>query len=721
MARSAGIAVDNQLIGGLITEATGLNFPENAATDISNLVIDDTGLITRRLGFDFEGGYSSKEIDKTNKAINYFIWKNAGNNGNRSFVTIQVGLEIHFYEVGTAEGSLSEGAKTFSIDLNPYYIGGPDPQQIECSFASGLGYLFITHPNIDPLYVSYDSDDDSFNVSVLTIEIRDFEGVVDGLDWDERPTTLTNPHRYNIMNQGWYHTALNAVGFPTQTISAWRSDGRTTRSDYPSNSDVWWYYKGPYPFYADDVLGANSEYFRNILVNTVAVGNSPAPKGHYILNLHYQDRSAASGVPDIPVQTTALSRVSCNAFFAGRVFYSGLSGEGYVGKVYFSQVIERNEQFGACYQQMDPTAESNSDLLPTDGGVIAIADCGTILRMQAVGNSLIVWANNGIWSISGSEGIGFRANDYAVTKISSTTILNASNFIDVEGLPMWWNQNGIYSLIAVDQAGSFNVQNVSDKQIKTFLNDIPADSKKYVRGYYNNFTKTINWLYRTSAPTTVEQRYQYNAVLVHDLKINAFYPWTLPSSDITFHGVLVVDGSVYQLGSEVVVAGDGLPILTILDEEVTVTRETSTTSVGVFKYIVYQNGRMTFAETRNINHIDWAGVHNLSYTSYADFGWKVHGEGMRKFQATYVTFFIDTDLPSSMDVYTKWDWATSNITGRYSSVQRLTVSNVNYKLQKFRRKIRGHGVALQFRIQSVGNEPMSYIGLSMYETGNQSP
>ena len=67
MARGSGTVVENNFVNGLITEATGMNFPENACISASNVVFKETGEVTRRLGYDYESAYqlNSKTINSS--------------------------------------------------------------------------------------------------------------------------------------------------------------------------------------------------------------------------------------------------------------------------------------------------------------------------------------------------------------------------------------------------------------------------------------------------------------------------------------------------------------------------------------------------------------------------------------------------------------------------------------------------------------------------------
>lgn len=726
MARQGGIVVENNLTGGLVTEATGLNFPENACTETYNCEFDPVGRVNRRKGFKFETGFSLKTVNKTGAAISQFLWKNVGGNGDRNFLVVQIGVVLLFYSVDK-NATLSSGARADFIDLSAYQVPGSPPFiGVECSFSNGLGYLFVTHPYLEPFYIKYNEVTNVFSVQTINLRVRDFEGVEDGLPTDTRVFSLDSQHKYNLYNQGWSAPAKGFYGGSDIALTLWSNDGFTTRGDYPSNADVWWFYRGPYDLGSGVPISQNPAFFRNILVDTLAIGNSPAPKGHYLLNLHYQDRSAVSGVPGLPATNTGYFRVATNAFYSGRVFYSGLAQSGYVGKVYFSQIIERDSQFGECYQSNDPTSEDNSDLLPSDGGVISIAEAGKILRMIPVGNSLIVFAVNGIWSIMGSEGLGFRANDYSVRKISSNSIISATNFIDYNGTPMWWATDGIYTIQTDNAVGSASVANVTDKSIKTFFGDIPPESKKYARGIWNPYTNTIEWVYRSIAPVTVEQRYEYDRILVLNTLSGAFYPWTISSTDtVKVAGVVLVDGQSSELGTEAVTDNAFEVVTDDLGITVTVSGRAVSAVAPITKYLVglgpATSFSLTFAEISDPSYIDWKGTADQDYLSYFVTGYKVHGEGLRKFQPTIFKVFSKNETDTEFLIYGQWDYANNGDNGRWSMVQRIENPAEGYDYDGRKVKVRGHGTALQIRISSVTGMNFDIIGFATYETGNASP
>src|SRR5690242_10780182 len=101
MPRSTAVAVENNFRNGRITEATGLNFPENACTDELNCIFNLPGNVTRRLGFNFEGNYSTKTIDRTQSVVQSYLWKNVAGSGTTILVVVQVGSTLYFYDASS--------------------------------------------------------------------------------------------------------------------------------------------------------------------------------------------------------------------------------------------------------------------------------------------------------------------------------------------------------------------------------------------------------------------------------------------------------------------------------------------------------------------------------------------------------------------------------------------------------------------------------------------
>lgn len=193
-------------VKGLITEASPLTYPENASIGELNTIVSRKGNRTRRQGIRYEENFVMNNIAEAtaNVAINEFTWHSVAKQQGKVVTAIQVGPVIHFWEVDQAP--LSDNKLSFTVDLAQFKSPSANSAEIKlqaASFSSGAGYLFIAHPLCDPIVVEYLKETGTYNAVRVIIQIRDFDGVYDGLSNDEEPSTLSNEHRYNLKNQGW--------------------------------------------------------------------------------------------------------------------------------------------------------------------------------------------------------------------------------------------------------------------------------------------------------------------------------------------------------------------------------------------------------------------------------------------------------------------------------------------------------------------------------------
>lgn len=699
MPRTKAYTIDRNFVAGLITDTTALNFPDNACTETLNCVFDPSGRITRRLGFDWERDHATKAIPLGNGVVTSFFWKEVAGDGNTNFYVVQVGATLYFYD--TESGSVSFGELSDTVDLTGHAIAGAtDIGTQACQFAYGRGYLFVTHPQLDPFYVYWDGAD--IDSETITVEIRDLVGVDDALAVDARPTatvgSMDDEHKYNLFNQGWYHDS-NAA------LTAWD----TARSDLPSNADVWWQYKN------------TSDAFDAAVIANTPLGNTPAAKGHYILEAFDQDRSTASGVANIP-DVTITSRPSVVAFFAGRVWYGGVDSQTTVNTLYFSQIVEGPTEFGRCYQANDPTSEELFALLPTDGGTLEVSGAGVIYKLVPMGNSLLVFASNGIWAVAGSEGIGFIANDFSVIKISSSEVDNDTSFVIVEGAPFWWGVGSINTILTEDNM-TFRVVSISDKKIRNFyVDEILPLSKTQAVGAYNPEDRTIAWLYRSTESDSPETTTQFDRVLVYNILTQAFYLWDIPTDEVRVHSIGLFKKSSEGITTLNVIVDGGDNVELDNNDNVISFLFASNVSLPVFKFFVsYNDGsdKFTFAETNNEDLLDWFqydGV-GVNYESTFTTGYKLHTEAQKFYQLNYVHLFFDR-LTSTDSVFMQgvFEYTTSGSAGKWSSMQQLYSPNASVRYRKL--KVRGKGKAIQLRFTSDANKHFSIIGWGLFETAN---
>ena len=182
---ATGVKPYSSFVAGLITEAGPLTFPENASFDELNCILFRQGNRRRRLGVDFENGYSLSVASQTlatvrDKAINSHVWTSVAGNGARNFLIIQIDTVLHYYDLSTEP--LSSGKKTFTTDLTTYTASGAtDIGSVPISVTSGKGLVFISSQKIEPFSVEYDPTGDSITETQINIQIRDFEGLDEDL------------------------------------------------------------------------------------------------------------------------------------------------------------------------------------------------------------------------------------------------------------------------------------------------------------------------------------------------------------------------------------------------------------------------------------------------------------------------------------------------------------------------------------------------------------
>jgi hypothetical protein len=425
----------NAFVKGLITEANALTYPAGASKDERNFILNRNGSRRRRMGVDYESSHafsSNINIGVVNTgALSVNEWRNAGNDGKNNFGVVQIGATLYFHDLDAA--SLSASPKSFTVDLNTYSTGystsfGSEP----VSVAAGRGVMFVSSKDTEPFYIEYDPATDTISATQYDILVRDFDGVTSTEnssaltdDLTTTPTTLDKTHEYNLKNQGFDQQIRTNDGPDIDSYTL--TEFFRVRSNYPSNSHHPWlgYYQKE----------TTRRWHPSKMDIQFMSGNTAASKGHFILNAFDKDREALTVDQSYIASGSLVSEVdknrpTTNAFYAGRVWYAGCASEwvntagpANNANIYFSQILTNVTKAGNCYQEGDPTAETANELLVNDGGVVRIPEVGTVKRLLATQQYLIVFADNGVWTVSGALDSGFSANDFQVRSRMVASIL----------------------------------------------------------------------------------------------------------------------------------------------------------------------------------------------------------------------------------------------------------------------------------------------------------
>lgn len=388
-------------------------------------------------------------------------------------------------------------------------------------------------------------------------------------------------------------------------------------------------------------------------------------------------------------------RPKAGAFFAGRVWYAGIDTSRLTGRVYFSQVIEADAQYGKCYQIADPTDERISDLVPSDGGVIVIPEASNILKLVPYNSALLVFASNGVWEIGPGELGYFAATAYSVRKVSDSGAVSAGAVVLMDNTPVYWGVTDIYGIATDPQTGFLNTTNISQKVINTFYNNIPLAQKRLSVGVYDDLSKRLIWLYASSTDVS---DYSYDRGLVFDARMGAFIPFTFA------YGVT-----------------DYLAGIMLLKEA---------GEVSKVKYLGIINGNLVIGEANN-------------YADYVDFGiaepeaFMVTGfDSVRSpadfkqapvvwvFSRKTETGYDESYSPireSSTSMQARWEWADSASAGKWGREQEIYRHQRSYvptgssdtfddgvPVVVTRNKLRGKGRVLQLKF-TAGTGRDSYL------------
>jgi hypothetical protein len=700
-------------VGGLNTEGSALNNPENTADVLENFIVELNGTLRKRPGLTISGalvtdGFGLSDVP----LVSVHEWVTAVKGSRAEFFVVQVGGIL---TVVSIDGQVVTRIGT--VALSTYKRADvATAGNLRISAVSGKGNLFVASEEVYPFYIKYDGDTNTLSHFPISISIRDFYGVDDGLGIPERPSTLSEEHRYNLYNQGWTEEKIQK--FYTKLKS----------NIYPSNADIWTYGK------FSNVDDKQTE-FQPQLITQENFGNSPAPKGHFILNVVngaivsndppqltyirqepdivavavYQNTTAGSiykwqrgsrlagvQVGDVLVSQTdlgytatvtsvgvdaggdwaiaetsyfvnipgvALNRgedlaiyrpvanvsvgtssvfsaetiPAVTSFYAGRAFYAGASSTFWNNAIFYSQLIDQEKKVGYCYQEADPTSEHISDLIATDGGVLFIDGAVNIWSMVPYESSLVIFAYNGVWELSGVNDDGFKATSFKLKRISDFGAISASSVVSTGSGFVFWSASGIYALTREEISGSLQAASISATTIQTFYDSITGAQKERAKGFFDEVNKVIYWMYNDD-PNAANPNVS-NKVLLLDTRISAFYTLTFPWEYTPEYGGLVDaikasnNNIVSVTDNQVVVGADTV----VVGSDFVVVQETSvsgSTYTGVpVGFLVYRPYGVQLHTLMSPTFYDF-GV--LPYEATLQTRYDLDGDALRKKQVLYV-------------------------------------------------------------------------------------
>ena len=711
--------VVNTFVKGLITEAGELTFPEDASIDELNCLLDRDGSRRRRLAAKVE----DSNVLSTFSINNTFVfttgrWRNVGGTAGLDFLVVQSGSNLYFYN--TVQEPYSGQQKSFSVDLTAFeFSGSLGAGQAKVQMATINGDLVVVSSAIEPFYIEYNSDTDSVSTTQITPKTRDFEWQGDTETYSDGAASPTDARKYDTANAGWTGSKGSAA------LSAYNS----ANGEYPPLTHPWFSGKN-----ADGNF--DEAEWRKVFGGTTLTGN-----GHYILDFFAKDRAAASGISGITTEYEN-SRFQAVAAFSGRIFYAGLTSAKNSGRILFSKQLDNTSEAGRCYQQNDPTSEDFSDLLPTDGGVIVIPEATNIQKLHVFGSTLMVFAENGVWQITGVDNV-FRATEYSISNVSEIGIENPQTFVSVEGVPMWWSKHGIHTLQFDQVSGKAQEQNITIGTIQTFFDTIDGNAKQNCHGVYDQTNKRIHWFYPSNSEGTQNKK---NRVLTLDIAVQAFYPWEVSDSASNPDYIIGAEyisgfGSDYQNLDVILSTGDD--VVTSAGDDVVVNQLTQLAQAdSAIVLMVYDGatGKMTMGLFSGTDFLDWG---DANYTSFAEAGYDFMGDLVLKKNSPYIQVYLrptETGFEgsdetgytpireSSLLVSSYWDFRkqTSSTAQQAYRLKYMPIVDTgelgswNYpeEIVTTRLKMRGHGRSMRLRFESEQGKDFVLLGFGVISAAN---
>lgn len=728
MARSSQASEFNTFVGGLVTEASPLTFPENTALDIQNFEINKTGTLRRRLGMDFEAGHVvidsgvSTGIDGE-MAVSSFNWNNAGGDNKLKLIVIQTGKVLKFFNTN---GNSISGGLVYTIET----IAADNSTKASATVVDGILVVAVGSSSIYRFNYNTTS---GVTYKVFSLKVRDtfgtealgFVTLTEGVHPDTaidlrepaninlRPDRLTAPqtHVYNLRNStyalGRMSEFTEAIGDPLAKFTENRVDSidqDINLQQMPSNADSVTSALFPDPEDADDRF---SERFFSAVLRKSPRGNFESPTGYFIIDAlsrgasrlveaNKLELSRIETDPDYYLNITELPEdrtpggATLVSEFGGRVWYGGFSGEVIDGDrhspklssyVMYSKLVNSGADLGICHQVGDPTSKEMPDLVDTDGGFIRLDGAYGLKRLINIGSALVIVAENGVWAVLGGSEFGFTATANKVVKITEHGCSNTGSVVLVDGTVVYWGDDGIYQ-ISPNDVGSLKETNLSNSTIQTLYESIPDLDKLYVQGHYDTYERKVRWLYGNrvgDASDTVE--------LVLDFNVSAFYKNLIPGVATGRPNVVApVEVPPFKIGSVTHDVYDGSVQVFHNSDAVQVTANRQINGLRESKYLTVVETLptilYTFASYKDDTFVDWSTQDGVGVDSPAFIltGYAGLGDYQRYKQVPYITFHFNktedgffTDgngdiFPlheSSCKVQAQWEWANSIASGRW--------------------------------------------------------
>ncbi len=408
-------------------------------------------------------------------------------------------------------------------------------------------------------------------------------------------------------------------------------------------------------------------------------------------------------------------RFEVNVFFAGRIFYAGVRHGKLGHKIFFTQILQGDEEIGQCYQKQDPTDENFNSLLPNDGGVIIVNEMGMVRDMKSIGPRLFIYTTNGIWILEGGQSGFFEAGAFSISQLSSATCTSLFGAVEVEGTHIFTGDEGIHA-ISVDDQGRPQTVNIIKDVILSEWTAIEKIQQERVQLHYDTAQRRLYVLF--SLTDADSNNFSYDTALVLSTQFNAWYKLKFPLS---------VASGEYITGAVALREGSS-------DE-------------AMLKFFVIDNARadLLICDMDGALYLDWDGSEQIPFMTTspdnpiltdvggnqpANFELKRMGALITTYMLRTETGFVDVGggvldpvNPSSLTMQGRWDWADHTNSGKWGTAQQIYRHKREFLAEDendtfddgelvivSRSRIRGRGRTLQLRFLGAAGKDAHLLG-----------
>lgn len=757
---------------GFITDSSPVDFPDGASYDEANFWIRENGERHRRLGLKVNVSPKSTPLTEDKPLGLAGIWHNVGGFSDQHFLFIQNGSEVSFFRYNGTDlddqvGSLTIGAESKYADAAVL-----DGDLIIVNGEKDIRVLTCENPTADTPVIT---------TKTHRLEIRDTFGVPDvvyrkrgtldeekidlnnpkwvsyrpigGVDSNDKDTNTLAVHIYNLRNQTWGHKRLSWTD-PAGSADEIRAQKKDPITMFEKESKI-----GEFPSNADSVIAslqANVEVTTNRTIERFnaldAYGITPpsmaAPKGYFIIDAldratsrqeAYEELLKREGAFDeIPAFPTDQSTGGAKAIteYGGRLWYAGFedateSSTRLGSFLLYSQISRDRNAIARCYQNGDPTDKKEPEILATDGGSISIDGAYNIKKLEVLGTTLLVFAENGVWAVSGGSGDYFSPTSQRIERISTKGCISANSVVVDNLMCMYWSEDGIYA-IQYEQQGRLGVNSVTRLRIQKYINNISPKRKSEVYGAYDGSLGQAVWV------IPGETRYDDTEVLRFHVQRVAFTKDVFrTNSEYRLDGFIKVPPFSYAKKIPTDPEGNPLPSI-----EEGVYSQFSTVAIGVKDNIASRSITRSFfvGSFSQEEFLDWETDDARAFILTG----AITGNDLaRRKQVPYLTtHFRKTE--TYMDPVTQepapqsgcmmgaqWDWATSAVSGKWSEPQQVYrlrrayfPSGLGFGIQGgvstvvTRNKVRGRGRSIAFKFTTEPKKDCQLLGWNFQMDAN---